>query len=611
MNPAIGLLTCGVLTAALRFFRKKSNISPIHGEHPHASQPTTHQDAPEKEKLPAESTPPLSSHADEQSRYWPAQFERDYGYAVLHIATLRIREDKTERYILLFAMLELIPKEIPQLILTVHTKPKKLPGSKSKHERACFVSHIVMPIREGMQWYWDCMQQQCRLPVDNHIISPQIYRLSPEPPWPFMTCVDDGSFIQFMSSWHIYPRLHQLVSLSFSMDDLAIQERLTEAQVEAVSNHLHDHLHIDIKNHPALWGSVNLLAPNPIFREFEVRLKDSHSGAGDAISYKFILRADQDLEGLSILLEEERPCGQGLYIYNVTSLRGELEIPYQLGGNRLKVLHRDYGLLYAQGLAQFARSFSISQVHPVANRVFDFGGERTSVPIVADQEYSKMPVQTADAASASAPTPPLSKPKHLSAEAKLFQEKIDQEARQRASSAGQKVFYNDHQGARRDVRRRMANARHNILVVDSYFSYKELDYVLTVNRLSVAIRVLTSAKVLRQNPTRGKENEQLDPAQQDGYRLMERLSELRQQRYSNAVSIRVLEGQESPMHDRFLVVDGTVHILGNSLNAIGENFSVLLTSPDSKALTAQLQAFWDDAVPLEDWLARCQTGASS
>src|SRR5262249_45429904 len=140
----------------------------------------------------------------------------------------------------------------------------------------------------------------------------------------------------------------------------------------------------------------------------------------------------------------------------------------------------------------------------------------------------------------------------------------------------------------RAVRRRISQVRKNLLIVDPWFSKDDLAIISTISNLSVQVRILTAAQVLRENPTKNT-----DPTQQTGYQLQEAPKNLQQQPYVNPSQIKVLEGKDSPVHDRFRCVDDTVHLLGGSLNNLGENYSVLLTSPDSKPILLDLETFSD------------------
>jgi hypothetical protein len=76
------------------------------------------------------------------------------------------------------------------------------------------------------------------------------------------------------------------------------------------------------------------------------------------------------------------------------------------------------------------------------------------------------------------------------------------------------------------------------------------------------------------------------------------------------VSAFVLSGKIPPLHDRFLVVDGAVWFLGNSLNALGDRASLILQVPDSEPIAKRLLEMKAQALSFEDYAERRRKAAS-
>jgi hypothetical protein len=66
----------------------------------------------------------------------------------------------------------------------------------------------------------------------------------------------------------------------------------------------------------------------------------------------------------------------------------------------------------------------------------------------------------------------------------------------------------------------------------------------------------------------------------------------------------VLIGKTPPLHDRFLVIDDEVLFLGNSLNALGDRASLILSVPDSEPILAKLRAMATSALPFETYASQ-------
>jgi hypothetical protein len=78
-----------------------------------------------------------------------------------------------------------------------------------------------------------------------------------------------------------------------------------------------------------------------------------------------------------------------------------------------------------------------------------------------------------------------------------------------------------------------------------------------------------------------------------------------------SVTALVLSGKPPPLHDRFLVIDDEVLFLGNSLNALGERASLILSVPDSEPVLARLRAMASLALPFETYASRRRQASAS
>ena len=146
------------------------------------------------------------------------------------------------------------------------------------------------------------------------------------------------------------------------------------------------------------------------------------------------------------------------------------------------------------------------------------------------------------------------------------------------------------------MRQRIGRARETVLIVDPYFAGRELlAFGHAIRRPGVELRILTSAQGLGDGTLR--EVSKVDAAR----RLMDVLDQTFKD-YPISPAIRVLTGDPPPVHDRFLIVDGTVWFSGNSLHTLGERAGVIVRLPDPTPIITGLNAFWRSSPPLSDWL---------
>jgi hypothetical protein len=72
------------------------------------------------------------------------------------------------------------------------------------------------------------------------------------------------------------------------------------------------------------------------------------------------------------------------------------------------------------------------------------------------------------------------------------------------------------------------------------------------------------------------------------------------------IECRVLRGNKSPLHDRFLVIDDEVYLLGSSLNEFGSRTTTISRVPAPGEMIKQAETWWADneiCPPIEELIA--------
>jgi hypothetical protein len=189
---------------------------------------------------------------------------------------------------------------------------------------------------------------------------------------------------------------------------------------------------------------------------------------------------------------------------------------------------------------------------------------------------------------------------HVStARSRLLTAHFARERRRAAESQDQRWFQDQRDEARALLRSLLAGARREVLVIDPYFGATELAaFTLAVARHDIPIRILTAAETLKAPVDDGSEMER-------GDQLLDLLQQLRQRDDMNTFEIRVMRGSRPAVHDRFLVVDDRIWLLGSSLNEFGSRGTMLLALPDPGAVRDDLTraAGNEESDLLEDWRA--------
>src|SRR5262245_41625703 len=202
-----------------------------------------------------------------------ATLESDYTKAVLHVAW--DLHKKTRERTLLFGWMELLPAEVPPPVDDGDLEVDL--GRKSEHR--VYVRHAVVEAGHAIAWYLGCRQGKAVVPEadgrlpdweDEKAKRLHLMDLGEEPPWQHLAGVaaSDTEMLPFRPQWVECPRVHHLVPLSnFRLDTLwpGLKER--QKAIEG----LEELLHFDLSAYPEYWGSVHLLAPNPVFRDYDGR----------------------------------------------------------------------------------------------------------------------------------------------------------------------------------------------------------------------------------------------------------------------------------------------------------------------------------------------------
>jgi hypothetical protein len=170
--------------------------------------------------------------------------------------------------------------------------------------------------------------------------------------------------------------------------------------------------------------------------------------------------------------------------------------------------------------------------------------------------------------------------------------------RRDASTYDQRWFRQQKEHARDVLRSLLNEANSDVLVIDPYFAADEFDgFALAVGRYDIPIHILSSAEVLKEATSKGSELEK-------GDQLLARLQAWQRHARMNPLEICVMAGERPAVHDRFLVIDRRIWLLGSSLNEFGSRGTMILALPDPDAVRGDLVKAWNESELLETWVLR-------
>ncbi|MDC3959978.1 VPA1262 family N-terminal domain-containing protein [Polyangium jinanense] len=506
-----------------------------------------------------------------------ATFDDDYATAVLHIAW--DLHTQTKERTLLFGLVELLPTEVPPPF--ENDDEEKEPCLLRKTNHRIFLRRVVMPAREALRWYLDCRRGVGGLP-DKPGEDPArkllLSDLGEDPPWPNLLCVSgDNATPPFCPPWQENPRVHHLIPLS----EPGIMKVWRDAEREKATDWLSDRLHFRFDEYPEYWGSVHLVAPNPVYRDLEMRSRPGMPLRG-SLFLRFQPRAGQTVEGLSMICRPNSwmgPVDIRHIIVKARILRIESEA--RVTDVQDEVIDLKRGLL-AQGSYAFPTGFNL-QVNMVTSRV-RVAGKTPEESFEVDRVDKGDKIVTNETER----TP--------SARERMAEAQRQRMRKRHVDSRSQRWFSGAKVEATSVVRELIHPAKREVLLVDPYFGPNELTFALAVRQEGIPIQILSSVEMLKNRcEEEGQEKEQ-------GEALLANLDRLGAEDRLNPMAIRVMTGDRPAIHDRFLLVDDRVWLLGSSLNEFGSRGTMLVSLPDPEAVRGHLRKAWDDAKDLRVWV---------
>ena len=336
-----------------------------------------------------------------------------------------------------------------------------------------------------------------------------------------------------------------------------------------------------VEAYPEYLGAICLVAPNPLFRSIKKsHFEQAREGAAETVAYKLVARQGQHLNGLRLEIVNERPRGRMIPLIHEFDNDAivVLDFPAEIYKEGRLITHPDYGLLYWHEPLPVLRSIRIEmelQRRQKRVQVPDRSHKQVEYEYIVDEVEAERKITVGDA------------PKDSDIVSRLIQAKMRRSRRQAAKDYDQRSFYQESREAEQYVRQKISNARDTVLIVDPYFTSRELlAFGGAMSRREVKLRILTST-------------EEIDKT--DGNQLLTLMNNIFKD-HLTAPEIRIMTRTPPSVHDRFLVVDGTVWLLGNSLHTIGERAGMINKPPDPEPVIKFLESFWDQVPTLSDWL---------
>ena len=149
------------------------------------------------------------------------------------------------------------------------------------------------------------------------------------------------------------------------------------------------------------------------------------------------------------------------------------------------------------------------------------------------------------------------------------------------------------------------------MILDPYFHHVDLEYAISIQNISIPVQIISSVAFLSQKikVEKAKQTTVSEKLKRFFYCVLNKeiknkrdsYAEMLQQsilNYKNSyalqeITCKVLRGSKSPLHDRYLVVDDKVYLLGSSLNEFGARATTIVKVPTPQPLIDQAIEWWN------------------
>lgn len=469
----------------------------------------------------------------------------DYCEAIRTTVWLR---DDTEDY-LLFCSIELLPIEQELRFIGIDNHIKRIGNTGRRYFRGMREKISVV---DALTWFQTCGEESVSLINKDGVLFDLLHSdFFEEPHWPDMVSAEHMGWMA--SDWDT-PRIGMLLQETvpdkiFQLTDMT--QILEWIQKVAGS---------DLSEYEEYLGAIILVAPNPLFREIDKRLVPQEDGSVLEI-FRFVSRACAPEDELKFYIGSIRPLGPSNVA--VFSVKPGSQIAVRHIGNPERTSYAivcpQRGVLAWHGPVYYVlfMNFNMAlitgkkEVHvPPKGRK---GGAVYRTDFVSDENSFTVGKRISETTGASI---------LLSAERRR---------KSRKQRIQQRWFGDDPEEATNFIHGLVSKAKRRLLIVDPYAATRELfNYALATSRLSVDITVLTSSECLKQK---------IDQETEIGDQLEEVRQRLQDDHPELSLEVLVMSGSRPAIHDRFVVIDDEIWMIGPSLNELGTRGGMALRVP--------------------------------
>lgn len=526
------------------------------------------------------------------------------------------------RYYHLYSVIELIPLESAQ---TKNTGVKRIALNK---EVTVYIENKVLDnVATGLQVFQDPFNSYQIESAKIYFVN-QIFPQEPEGDAPII--LPNNLFAENRLS-AVLPRRTSSLRLWAKIDVKRETKAIfTEEEWVKIGKFTQDNLGFDISVNDEHIGNMYLCGPNPYYRSIDLTLARKSPGVYCRIN----LRKGAKLNDICLRFEDKRGNNISFSIdYYPKTISGFVGLPHEPHMFGIKVLDKHGNLIGDEGASTFIKSTK-----------FDMGVKESDLIIE---------IKDGDKIEKRPPIPKYSH--HKGIEVKRYSEDYNLGYYFKNSERLKKHITNEKNNtvitylssdnaiekeekkrqAKEKIRELINIARYRCIICDPYFGIKDLwEFVYHIQNISVDVRILSSKMFLSERIPSEKvkgnailiseiqnvnanlkasseeklvniqklmdENEQIKRGlKTNAEALLEGIKEYNNKPFQK-LKCRFLNGKQSKLHDRFLIIDDNVWLLGSSLNEFGNRATTIVKIDGPIEIIRAVEEWWESNEETED-----------
>jgi hypothetical protein len=531
----------------------------------------------------------------------------DYHGALVRLATMRA----AKKQYLLFGYVELFPRDIPvPESFSAGEKPWAVPNLGGDVTLA--VSALQTSVVEALAWYEEAARGRVTIPLSAPVeLAAPSFGVDPSLGW-----FSVGETVPFAAQWHGGPRIHRLVPMTPTAEEVLRLGSSTAAREWLAAN-----AGFDPFDYEEWLASLSLIAPDPLLTgvshfNLERKPDGSERVVLQAHRRRYEHYPDADADALNLVLLQRRPSGWTEVLPTSFDPDGFAikDYPEPVSETGYAISCPVRGLLRMVPPTLWMRQISVGLgvVDAFLDVEVPSGGRRKPAA-----RYLTSRVTEAGGVHVGEALP-------LSGAIRIVELQEARKDRVKRQTAPQMLFGSyesdkdelsgdDLARMRGEAEAYVANlvamAQRRVIFVDPDFGVREFqNYALRVMRDGVAVKILTGAPNMRkarpsEDATDTSAVEQTAPSVPPGVLLLHQLQHVQGKLGPGAPEVFVMPGSRKPIfHDRFLVIDDVVWASGPSFNELGERIGIISQVHEPRNVIEAIERALGHAKPLADWV---------